>query len=194
MTAVLEPEVTTRLRDTHTAPQDVGDRVRQTVWQQYSDNRTRPALDTLAISRPDEDDLLNLYAVVKAWQSQTHPTSHLTEIRNRWVHSQPDEPFSFSADVNEIRETIEELREKLDAAWAHSPVAVRTRATNETSTPVSYFRAARHGTGPRQAPGVLAINHRREVIFTEEVELQLDALPRRKSRIVLDRRMLEDDE
>ena len=65
MSTVVDAEVRTRIRDIDTAPEDFGERVRQTVWQQYTDNRSRLPLDTLTLSHQDEDHLPAVNAIVK---------------------------------------------------------------------------------------------------------------------------------
>jgi len=194
MSTVVDADVRTRIRDIDTAPEDFGERVRQTVWQQYTDNRSRLPLDTLTLSHQDEDHLPAVNAIVKGWQPSTHAWTRLAEIRNRWVHSALDESFGFFAELDELRGASSRLIECLAKACTESLVSVLTRATNPTSTPVSFLRVAHHSIGPRETPGVLAIDHQRQVIFTQDVELRFDSLPRRPPRMVSYRRTGEDDE
>lgn len=44
---------------------------------------------------------------------------------------------------------------------------------------------------PEDYRGILAVKHHRKPIFSEEIEIQVKNLPRRKPRITIDRRMVE---
>ncbi|MGC9528319.1 MAG: hypothetical protein ACP5D7_22520 [Limnospira sp.] len=86
----------------------------------------------------------------------------------------------------------------------HQPIAIRSSSktfiyqskiqpledTGTTISSTEYFDPDVDDE-PEDYRGILAVKHQRKLIFSEEIEIQVKNLPRRKPRITIDRRMVE---